>query len=324
MERKRLYRRLMGALLGCCLLMGTACAQTVRGDLSARFADVPSIEHKGETYRLNQRVTSLLLIGADHDSGQAAQNTFYRSGGQADFLLLLAINDDDDTITPIQINRDTLAEITVLSIFGQEIGTMQTQIALAHAFGNGGERSCELTAKAVSGLLLDTVIDEYVSMSMDGIAVMNDLLGGIKVTLEDDFSAYDSAMTPGKTLRLQGVQAEYYVRQRYYVGDQTNQTRQLRQRAYIDAAAAMLGQRLRESQSYAAALYDGLEPYLVTGMSRGKLINLANKAASYTVLPIEEISGSLSKDQEGYFILTPDAQDILETVLRVFYHPLSL
>ncbi len=38
-------------------------------------------------------------------------------------------------------------------------------------------------------------IDFYLAMSLDGISVLNDLAGGVTVTLEDDFSAADPAMT---------------------------------------------------------------------------------------------------------------------------------
>lgn len=41
-------------------------------------------------------------------------------------------------------------------------------------------------------------------MSLDGISVLNDLAGGVTVTLEDDFSAEDPAMTRGTTLSLHG------------------------------------------------------------------------------------------------------------------------
>ena len=324
MYKRTVFRIFGGMLCMVCLLLGFAsCAQAARGDLSARFADVPTLESEGVTYSLSPRTTGMLLIGVDHDSVQAAQNTQYREGGQADFLLLLAINDDKKTVTPIQINRDTLAEITVLSPLGQETGTTRVQIALSHAFGNGGERSCMLTAEAVSRLLLDVPVSEYVSMHMDGIAVMNDLIGGVTVTLKDDFSVYDPQMMPGKTLHLSGKQAEYYLRQRYYVGDQTNLSRQMRHKEYINAVKSVLGQRLQNDTNYAMTLYEGLEPYLVTSMSRGKLINLANKIASYTVLPAEEIGGMLFVDEDGFAALEPDAQEIQDVILRAFYEPTS-
>lgn len=47
-------------------------------------------------------------------------------------------------------------------------------------------------------------IDFYLEMSLDGISVLNDLAGGVTVTLEDDFSAEDPAMTRGTTLSLHG------------------------------------------------------------------------------------------------------------------------
>lgn len=69
-------------------------------------------------------------------------------------------------------------------------------------------------------------------MNMDGISELNDLAGGVTVTLEDDFSSIDPAMAKGTTLTLHGDQAETFVRSRMTVGDGTNASRMERQEAF--------------------------------------------------------------------------------------------
>lgn len=316
MNRKTKWYAAAGLLLMALMIAGAACAQTVRGDLNERFAGVPSIEHEGTVYRLKARVDAVLLMGVDR---RVQEKTAFRKGGQADFLLLLAIDDENKTVTPIEINRDTMTDVTVLSVLGQVNGTRYAQIALSHAFGDGGIRSCELTAQAVGGLLLDTPIDEYLSMSMDGIAQLNDLLGGVEVTLQDDFTAYDPAMRAGTTLTLRGMQAEYYIRERYFVGDQSNTSRLSRQRDYLQRVKGLLMNRLRQSGRFASELFEALEPYMVTNMSRGKLINMANKAAQYEVKPIVELAGEARIGDDGFMQFYPDAGALKETVIGAFY-----
>lgn len=81
-------------------------------------------------------------------------------------------------------------------------------------------------------------IDFYVAMNMDGISELNDLAGGVTVTLEDDFSSIDPAMTKGTTLTLHGNQAETFVRSRMTVGDGTNASRMECQSVYAGGAVS--------------------------------------------------------------------------------------
>ena len=72
--------------------------------------------------------------------------------------MLLVIDANEKTITSIQIDRDTMAEITILGVLGNEVGTRKAQICLSHGFGDGKDQSCKLTQDAVSKLLLGAEI----------------------------------------------------------------------------------------------------------------------------------------------------------------------
>ena len=62
--------------------------------------------------------------------------------------------------------------------------TTKTQIALAHANGDGMELSCENTVDAVSNMLYGIRIEGYISLNMDSIKILNHLAGGVPVTIE--------------------------------------------------------------------------------------------------------------------------------------------
>ena len=157
-----------------------------------------------------------------------------------------------------------MAEVTVLGMLGNPVGTTQMQISLAHGFGDGKEESCGYARDAVSRLLQGENIDFYLAMSLDGISVLNDLAGGVTVTLEDDFSAADPAMTKGATLTLQGDQAEIFVRRRMDIGEGTNEARMVRQEEYLAQLSAQLESRVQQDQQFTAQVYDALQPYLLT------------------------------------------------------------
>ena len=288
-----------------------------RGDYTQRYAYGETIEVDGVAYRRKVNLTAILLMGIDQESGAAAGNG--RNGGQADFLRLVVIDSDAGTVSQIGIDRDTMTPITILGVLGNRSGVRTTQICLAHSFGDGGEQSCELTVEAVSNLLMGVRIDHYVAMNLDGVSVLNDWAGGITVTLEDDFSALDPAMTAGKTLTLTGDQAEIYVRSRMSVGVGTNEARMERQEEYISRLTERLSEKLNESKEEIGALYDALEPYLTTDMSRGRLVNTLWNARTYDRTAPLEPEGNHEIGSDGFMEFHADDDALKAMVLDLFY-----
>ena len=288
-----------------------------RGDYTQRYAYGETIEVDGVAYRRKANLTAILLMGIDRESGAVAGNG--RNGGQADFLRLVVIDWDAGTVSQIGIDRDTMTPVTILGVLGNRSGVRTTQICLAHSFGDGGEQSCELTVEAVSNLLMGVQIDHYVAMNLDGISVLNDWAGGITVTLEDDFSALDPAMTAGKTLTLTGEQAEIYVRSRMSVGVGTNEARMARQEDYITRLTERLNEKLSEGEEEIGALYDALEPYLTTDMSRGRLVNTLWNARGYARAALLEPEGSHEIGSDGFMEFHVDEDALKALVLELFY-----
>lgn len=311
---------LIGLYLGAQWLEKQNANPEPRGDYRLRYADEQRTVN-GQTYRLRKNLTTILLIGVDQDADAEEAPTFqqYVSGGQADFLRLLVIDPLDKTIAQIEIDRDTMTPITVLGSLGGKVGYRTAQICLSHSFGDGKEQSCGFTVEAVSRLLKDMPIAFYAAMNLDGIPEINDRLGGVTVTLEDDFSQLDPAMTKGTTLTLAGEQAEIFVRTRKNVGRGTNEERMGRQRQYVDQMTELLSARIHEDSDFMGALFDALSPYLCTNMSRARMVNEAWAAKDYTRLPLVSISGTHQVGSDGYMQFLPDEEALEQVILDVFY-----
>ena len=59
------------------------------------------------------------------------------------------------------------------------LGSINRQLSLAHAYGDTPAARCRNTVTAVSGLLYGIEIDHYISLSMDGVIILNNLAGGV-------------------------------------------------------------------------------------------------------------------------------------------------
>ncbi len=294
--------------------------EEARGDLTQTEA-VETQEYNGVTYQRREGLTSILVMGVDHDSAVESEGAY--QGGQGDFQRLIVIDPERQVIRQLKIDRDTMTECTVLGYLGSPIGTKEMQISLAHGFGDGKEESCGYARDAVSRLLQGENIDFYLAMSLDGISVLNDLAGGVTVTLEDDFSAADPAMTKGATLTLQGNQAEIFVRRRMDIGEGTNEARMVRQEEYLAQLSAQLESRVQQDQQFTAQVYDALQPYLVTDLAKGRLVNEVWAAKDDTVEPAIALEGEHKVAEDGFTEFYPTEESIQKAVLTLFWEPVE-
>ena len=283
-------------------------------------ADQETVEVDGVTYRKKSRLTTILVMGVDHDTQDSYE---YRKAGQADFLRLVVLDDADKTVQQLQIDRDTMTPVTVLGLLGDRYEPVTEQICLGYAFGDGRQTSCEVTVEAVGNLLGGQTIDQYLAMGLDGISALNDLAGGVTVTLEDDFSAADPAMTRGTTLTLHGDQAEIFVRRRMDIGEGTNEARMVRQEEYLAQLSAQLESRVQQDQQFTAQVYDALQPYLVTDLAKGQLVNEVWAAKDDTVEPAIALEGEHKVAEDGFTEFYPTEASIQKAVLTLFWEPVE-
>ncbi len=274
------------------------------------------LDYKGHEYKLKDDVQTVLVLGLDKFETKNAQS--YNNNKQADFLMLLVIDHANESCSALHINRDTIAEMDILGVAGDKVGTVSKQIALAHTYGNGKEVSCRNTADAVSDLLMGIQIDHYVSVTMDAVSVYNDFLGGVEVTVLDDFSGIDSTLIKGETVTLLGEHALNYVRTRYGLDDSSNAQRMVRQRQYIEALYNKSVASIRNDESFVVNAGMKLADYIVSDCSGNALQAIAEKISGYTFAEIFELDGRNVRGKE-HMEFYPDKDSVEETVVKLFY-----
>ena len=289
-------------------------APAAGGSGQPRPAWQETVQADGRTWRRKTNLESYLFLGID-TLGKAEGTQSYVAGGQADAQILLVVDHTARTWQMLQINRDSMVQVPVLSMMGTVPYTIRQQIALAHAYGNGREQSCENNVKAVSMLLGDQPIDGYLSLTMGGVGVLVDLVGGVTLTLASDLSAIDPALTQGATVTLNGEQALAYVHTRQNVDDQTNLARMDRQRQFLRAFEEQARQM---DPSFALDAYQAAEDYIVTNLSSGRAVNLAGQLQQYTQLPVLTIAGE-NTVEDGYWAYELDQDSLQQTILQLFY-----
>lgn len=170
------------------------------------------IDSEGNAWNYRDDLVTVLLMGVDYmgdESHWFGDMTF--NSGNADVLALAVLDTTENTLSLLHIPRDTIAEIVVLDEEGNYQDMVSRSIATAYSFGDGGERSCELTVDAVSRLLYGIPIQRYGAVSYDILDDLNDLVGGVTLTLTEDLTAIDPAFTMGSTVTLTGEQLRQFI-----------------------------------------------------------------------------------------------------------------
>ncbi len=320
-DKRKLMRGLAVALLAVFLLTGAFLLLELWEKRQSIFPEQKTentvYEYNGVEYVKNEDVESFLILGLDKFE-DAINNDSYNNDQRADFLMLLVFDNSEKKFTAVHLNRDTMVNMNVLGVAGQKIGTVKKQLALAHTYGNGRDVSCRNTADAVSELLNGVKVNHYLSITMDAVPILNDLLGGVEVTVLDDFSGIDDTLIKGETVTLHGDHALTYVRERYGLEDSSNSTRMVRQRQYMTAVYDKAMLKIENDDNFVIEASSKLADYIVSDRSVNQLQEIAKKLSQYKFTEIETLEGE-SVVKDGLMEFRPDADSIDKIVFELFY-----
>ena len=277
-----------------------------------------TIERNGIEYFPRQDITVVMVLGIDQ-YGPMESSESYRNTGSADSVMLLVFDETEKNCTVLYLNRDTMVDMDVLGLKGELIGTDYGQLALAHTYGTGMEDSCVNVKNTLMNFMHGLNIDYFVSMGMDAIPILNDAVGGVTVTVTEDFSEVNPTITMGQ-MTLRGDQVLDYVQTRKGVGDQKNVTRMQRQREYVDAFLAALYEKAQLETEFMVSVYDEVSDYIVTDCSVNTLSAMLDRYADFTV------AGAVTPEGEnvvvdGHYQFHVDEEKLDALILEIFYRP---
>lgn len=322
-DKKRLYKGL-GIAVGVLILgiavigvvLGMADHYRINSDSSTDSREM--ITYKNETYVKKGNLETYLIAGIDAP-GKVEKVTEYDGTGQCDVLAVIVRDRSTDQCKLLSIDRNTITAVKSLDNDGTYLDTTDIQISLAHAMGFDQQVRAENTVDAVSHLLGDQMIDGYAMVNMGAIQVVNDMVGGVTVTIEDDFSDIDPSMKKGETVTLMGEQAEKYVRSRKEISDGSNQNRMSRQSTYEEAFKPAFRNKCAENSKFPLEVYHAMEDYMTTNISAKKFCRLAILMSDENQDEKVAISGTYGLDEDEWQTFTPDEDSLQEAILELFY-----
>ncbi|MDD5798139.1 MAG: LCP family protein [Clostridiaceae bacterium] len=232
-----------------------------------------TITCNGKTYTYKKNISTLLFMGIDQHE-PVTENGYEGTGGRSDCLILFILDGENKTTKMLEISRDSMVNVAVYDLEGAYALDMKMQITMQYAYGDGANKSCRLTKEAVSELLYGIPINTYLSMNIDGIRTVTDAVGGVTLTVPEDYTYVDPAFEKGKTITLDGEMAEKYVRKRDITVTGSNDLRMERQMQYIKALVAQLQNSSHGVSTY-QSLLDQASPYLVTDMDADDMLALS-------------------------------------------------
>ena len=275
-----------------------------------------TIVRDGVEYFPKQDITVVMVLGIDQ-FGPVQSSNYYRNEGAADSVILLIFDETDQECTVLSLNRDTMVDMDVLGVRGEYGGTTFGQLALAHTYGTGLKDSCENMKNTLMRFLPGMTVDHYVSMNMDALPILNHAVGGVRVTVTDDFSKINPSITMGE-LTLQDDQVIDYVRLRKDVGDQTNLTRMDRQKEFVNGFMKALYGSASKKISFLLKLHENLAPYVVTDFSMDTLSGMLNRYNGFTIVEAVTPEGE-NVVEDGHYAFYVDEDKLDDLIVELFY-----
>ena len=277
-------------------------------------------EYNGKKYQYNNRVTTLLYAGLD-SFDELKQTATYGDKARADSIMLIVLDEASKKMSVVAINRDTMTDVHRFSRNGGDLGTYVTHLGYAYANGDGGTASCENLKTAVSNLFNNLPIDGYMVSNQTSIVMINDLVGGVTVTVpNNDLATQYPELTEGNIVTLDESNVRAYVQQRDTAVDFSNEGRIERQKSFVLSFMDEFGTLVKDNSMQ---VWDELEEcsnWMQTDITKNRYLSLADAFSqtnlapdSYYILEGEDQLGELH--DEFYY----DEDALQELIIKLFY-----
>lgn len=281
------------------------------------------IEHEGHKYVYNKDVVAIAFIGVD--KRELGTGDAIGTAGQADADIVLTVDTRTGRAKALSIPRDTMVDVDLYSENNIFLRNENMQLCLSFAYGDGKASSANNVTTSISRILYNVPINKYFVLDLDGIAPINDAIGG--VTVESLYNFENLGIKVGDKVHLTGNLTESYVRQRDMQTIDASLNRTARQTQYIKAFANQLVPAVLNDFSIVSRLYNTAANYSTTNLDLSNVTYLASLLVSKGVrdFETETLQGEMKESERTdyadyvYAEFYPDEELTLETVLDTFY-----
>ncbi|MCI8567487.1 MAG: LCP family protein [Lachnospiraceae bacterium] len=271
-------------------------------------------------FQYRDDLINILVMGIDKETKMWERDPGNNSIGQADTVLLASLDLKAGTLRLIAIPRDTMVSLEMYNDKGEYVARELGQLTLQYAYADGQKRSCELMRDRVSEVLCGIPIYGYVALNLNMIPAINDAIGGVEVTMTEDYTKLDRAFRKGETVRLKGSQALRFIQMRDTSQAGSAYERLMRQKTYLRAFASQAKAVLKDDISIVLELLSESEGNFETDLTEEDIAYLALQALScrFSEEDIWVLPGEIQRGEtyEEYHL---DEMAVQAGVIRMFY-----
>ncbi len=301
-------------------LMEAPMTETTSGDIQR---EGQYIRYQGKEYKYKDSMINILVSGIDKRGG--IDEKVQGIEGLADSIVLASIDTENNELYLTAIPRDTMTEIRQTDTDGNFVKTTQDKLSLQYGYGADATESNELMVKAVSNILGSLPIQRYCSLSMDAVPVINDAIGGVDVTPDQDVVSNGIVwFYGGQPYHLWGEDALKYVQRRDVNEYGSAMVRLNRQKQYLMAFYNQALSQIKGDLTLPVTLFNAVSPYLSTNISLDEVTYLATELMDinfnpehFTQIPGEAIVDENYKD--GRTVFNVDYDGLQDWLIQTFY-----
>ncbi len=277
------------------------------------------IVYNGVTYKYNENVTNFIFIGVDKEN--LDDLTVQGTGGQADVIVMMALDLKNRKLTMTNIPRDTMTDVAVYSASGYYTGMQRQQICLSYAYGDGKETSCNNTMASAKRIFYNIPVSTFYSLDLEGIAPINDAIGGVDVVSPETIEKF----TAGQSYHLQGNDARRFIKARVKDRADASLLRNKRHQVYAQAFMSKVMTAVKENPSYALDLFNESAPYSCTNLNAAKVMYLAQDIALHGSLKVEikTVPGKASLNSDNKAEYNISEKEFYEQFLDIYYEKMG-
>lgn len=331
-KRRMRKKKIMGTAIVCALAVTMAGVFIYKNQKDQQLQKVTAgnsynmgsgyrnIEYKGESYQYNNRITTILYAGVD-SVGKMEESEQYGNKARADSIALVVMDEKKEKMSILSINRDTMTKIRRYTMNGNDKGLYETHIGYAYTYGDGGKVSCENLCEAVSLLMGGIPVNRYVVTNQDSMPYINDLAGGVTVTVPDNsLEAEYPELAMGETVTLDDSNIRAFLQYRDTEEFFSNESRMERQKTYLTAYIEKIKTMEQKQVEETWNKLDIMKENLQTNITRSQYLGLAEllQATDFSGEDIIQLQGE-NREGELHDEFYPDEEALQQTIIELFY-----
>jgi LCP family protein required for cell wall assembly len=272
-------------------------------------------EISAEGYYYRKDVVNILCLGIDRYQNYDGEERGGTSRGQADCIMLLSLDLSNDVIRVVAIPRDTMVEIKFYDTSGYYMTSQQGQLTLQYAYVED-DISAAVMESQVSMLLGGIPIHGYVILDLTCIPIVNDVIGGVPVTMQEDYTDLNETFVEGETVWLYDDMVADFIQKRDTSVSGSAYTRIARQKAYLASFVEQAKKVLPQNPKLPLQILKELQTHIETDLDAAEILALVDVGrnsefaeSDLYVLPGEIKMGEVYeeyyiKEEEAYVLIS--------------------